>query len=78
MSKFCKLFEIENHQVLVSIKFDEEEEEEFLEIQTQINGNNATAKLEGFKNEASIRKGLDLYCQEDARRFFVSMKNLLS
>tara|TARA_R100000306_G_C4371673_1_gene140278 strand:+ start:1150 stop:1404 length:255 start_codon:yes stop_codon:yes gene_type:complete len=78
MSKFAKLFDVEAHQVLLKKDFDSESEEDFLKVETSIDGLQAAIKLEGFKNESHFEKAFEEYDQEKAEKFFKTMKNLLT
>lgn len=78
MNQFAKLFEVKEHQVLITLKYSEETEEDFLKVETQIGGVTASIQLEGFKTEASAKDGLEKYNQEKAEEFFDAMNQLLT
>lgn len=74
--KFCKIFEVENHQVLYQIT-ENDEEEEVIETTTIIEGLRMTSKMSGFeKNNTTADIQFEKVNQAFAESFFQAMKNL--
>jgi hypothetical protein len=74
--KFCKIFEVEDHQVLYRISLDEESEEEII-MTTHIEGVEMTMKVGGFeKNNTTADIQFERIDQAYAEKFYKSMNNL--
>lgn len=74
--KFCKIFEVEDHQVLYRISLDEESEEEIV-MTTHIEGVHMTLKAGGFeKNNTTADIQFERIDQAMAEKFYKSMNNL--
>lgn len=75
--KFCKIFEVEDHQVLYQITEDEDGNEQ-IETTTIIDGLRATTKMSGFEeNNTTADIQFDKINQAFAESFFQTMKQLI-
>lgn len=77
MDKFARLFELENHQVLLMKDYDYEEETFYVSQITWIDNISYSMKL-GMKNEESRDKYFDKYSEEEAKRYLNSVTNILA
>lgn len=78
MDRFCKVFEVQDHQVLAIIDYDEETERHYLQLETRIEGLAASIKLEDFEgNRSSAVEALEKLDQSKAEDFFIAMNDLL-
>lgn len=76
--KFCKIFEVEDHQVLYRISLDEESEEEIV-ITTHIECVYMSLKAGDFeKNNTTADNEFERIDQAMAEKFYKSMKNLIN
>ena len=74
--KFCKIFEVEDNQVLYQISLDEESEEEIV-MTTRIEGVHMSLKARGFeKNNTTADIQFERIDQAMAEKFYKSMNNL--
>lgn len=73
MSKFARLFTVDDDQVLLKIDYSEEEESFELSIITEIKGVTITTKL-WYALESGARKAMSLYTHVDAAKYISSMK----
>ena len=75
--KFCKIFEVEDHQVLYQIT-ENDDEQEVIETTTIINDVRLTTKMSGFEeNNTTADIQFERITQAYADSFFESMKNLI-
>lgn len=76
LKKFCKIFEVEDNQVLYQISLDEESEEEIV-MTTRIEGVHMSLKAGGFeKNNTTADIQFERIDQAMAEKFYKSMNNL--
>ncbi|WP_126766871.1 hypothetical protein [Flavobacterium sp. RSP46] len=74
--KFCKIFEVEEHQVLYQITEDDESNE-CIETTTIIDDLRMSTKMSGFeKNNTTADIQFEKINQAFAESFFQAMKNL--
>ena len=74
--KFCKIFEVEEHQVLYQITEDDESNE-CIETTTIIDDLRMSIKMSGFeKNNTTADIQFEKINQAFAESFFQAMKNL--
>lgn len=77
MNKFARLFELDDHQVLLMKDYDDEEEKFYVSQTTWIDSISYSMRL-GMKNEESRDKYFDKYNEEEAKRYVTSVTNLLA
>lgn len=74
MNKFARLFELEDHQVLLMKDYDDEEEKFYVSQTTWIDSISYSMRL-GMKNEESRDKYFDKYNEEDLLSKSTSLLN---
>lgn len=75
--KFCKIFEVEEHQVLYQIIEDDDDIEK-IEATTIIDDHRMSTKMSGFeKNNTTADIQFEKINQAIAESFFQAMKNLI-
>lgn len=77
MNKFARLFELDDHQVLLMKDYEDEEEKFYVSQTTWIDSISYSMRL-GMKNEESRDKYFDKYNEEEAKRYLTSVTNLLA
>ena len=76
IQKFCKILEVQGHQVLIRTTTNEEGEEAIV-ITTVLEGMEMSASITGFeKNNETIESKFEKTGQKNAEAFFQSMYNL--
>jgi hypothetical protein len=76
--KFCKIFEVEEHQVLYRVSKNEESEEEIIIITTVVEDMEMSAKISGFEeNNTTADIQFEKMNQDTAESFFNTMLNLI-
>ncbi|GIZ10010.1 hypothetical protein [Flavobacterium sp. UMI-01] len=75
-NQFCKILEVQDHQVLIRIGTNDDNEEAII-LTTQIDGLEMTAFITEFKkNKTTPEEQFSKLGQEYAEHFFKSMYNL--
>lgn len=75
-NQFCKIFEVQDHQVLYRISTNDEGEEAII-MTTQIDDLEMSASITGFKeNNSTAEEQFEKIDQQKAENFFNSMYNL--
>ena len=78
MSKFAKLIELENNeQVLLTLNYNDEDDNYEVEIRTDLEGVTASIKL-GFNEEEKAINMLEKYTNESAIKYRNEMVKMLT
>lgn len=72
--KFAKLFDIDDHQVLVTNDYDDDAEEFAVNFTTEIDGIRPTMSLK-FKDDALCTKAFEDVDHEAALKMFLQLKS---
>ena len=77
MSKFAKLIELENNeQVLLTLNYNDEDDNFEVEVRTDLEGVTASIKL-GFNEEEKALKMLEKYKKDDAIKYRSEMVKMI-
>ena len=77
MSKFAKLIELDNEeQVLLTLNYNDEDDNYEVQIRTDLNGVTASIKL-GYNDESKALETLKIYNKQDAEKYRLQMENML-
>jgi len=78
MSKFAKLIELENNeQVLLTLNYNDEDDNYEVEVRTDLEGVTASIKL-GFNEEEKALIMLEKYTEESAIKYRSEMVKMLT
>jgi len=77
MAKFAKLIELDNEQVLLTVNYNDDDDNYEVAIRTDLEGCVAQIKL-GFDSEENANKVIETYSQEQAVKFRSEMVAMLS
>ena len=77
MSKFAKLIELENNeQVLLTLNYNDEDDNFEVEVRTDLEGVTASIKL-GFNEEEKALNMLEKYKKDDAMKYRNEMVKMI-
>lgn len=74
---FCRLFEVQDHQILFQLKKDDDiEDPEIIVITSRLNGVIVETSISGFKSSNGAKDALVKITQQHAEKWFNEFKNL--